>query len=343
MPRAGVSFEEVELHAETLLAKGDNPTIEKIRRALGDRGSNSTISKYINEWRSRRGLSGSAAKHLHNSQLGSQESAERIWQNLQDETQLAIAKVKDDARIAIEEAYNQKYQIEKACDSAHLEIQTLHVDLNEQKNKNFNLEAELNNIKKEFEVNFLRLEETENHLQDVKLDKEKQISEILAGKELTIQHLKEQIEALLHSHKKEIHGFTLSLEEKRQMSIMKEATFKEEYSRLEKELKNSEAREQQSQLNIAELKQKAKSDDSQLKLLREDYLKISEELIIKEKLLSSLHTETAESKRLAEDRKREREELQILLRNERQLIGRLEERLSHVKTELELAQQFTGS
>jgi len=46
-----VTFEEIVNAAELITAKGDNPTIEKIRISIGSRGSNSTISKHLNNWR----------------------------------------------------------------------------------------------------------------------------------------------------------------------------------------------------------------------------------------------------------------------------------------------------
>ena len=49
--RQNVTYEEIVTAAEAIIANGANPTIEKIRISLGSRGSNSTISKYLNDWR----------------------------------------------------------------------------------------------------------------------------------------------------------------------------------------------------------------------------------------------------------------------------------------------------
>ncbi len=38
MGRIGITYEAVELQADTFVARGESPTLEKIRQVLGDRG-----------------------------------------------------------------------------------------------------------------------------------------------------------------------------------------------------------------------------------------------------------------------------------------------------------------
>jgi predicted nucleic acid-binding Zn-ribbon protein len=52
--RTGITYEEVVVVAEDLLRNKINPTIDKIRTGLGNTGSNLTISRHLNEWRSTR-------------------------------------------------------------------------------------------------------------------------------------------------------------------------------------------------------------------------------------------------------------------------------------------------
>lgn len=49
--RQNVTFEEIVNAAESIKAKGHNPTIERIRITIGSRGSNSTIARHLNNWR----------------------------------------------------------------------------------------------------------------------------------------------------------------------------------------------------------------------------------------------------------------------------------------------------
>jgi chromosome segregation ATPase len=49
MARSGIRYEEVQAAAETLLGRGLNPTIQRVRELLGT-GSNTTISEHLKHW-----------------------------------------------------------------------------------------------------------------------------------------------------------------------------------------------------------------------------------------------------------------------------------------------------
>ncbi len=49
MARSGIRYEEVQAAAETLLGRGLNPTIQRVREVLGT-GSNTTISEHLKSW-----------------------------------------------------------------------------------------------------------------------------------------------------------------------------------------------------------------------------------------------------------------------------------------------------
>ena len=49
MARTGISFEDVRNAAESLLGRGLNPTIQRVRELLGT-GSNTTISEHLKIW-----------------------------------------------------------------------------------------------------------------------------------------------------------------------------------------------------------------------------------------------------------------------------------------------------
>ena len=49
MARSGIRYEEVQAAAETLLGRGLNPTIQRVRELLGT-GSNTTISEHLKSW-----------------------------------------------------------------------------------------------------------------------------------------------------------------------------------------------------------------------------------------------------------------------------------------------------
>lgn len=98
-----ISYEQVELIAEQLLQKQDTPTIEKIRFKLGT-GSNTTISKHLREWRSKR----LSARHEILPELKTppdpvNQAVSKVWEQLQEENNAKIN--------SIEQAYEEKSQV----------------------------------------------------------------------------------------------------------------------------------------------------------------------------------------------------------------------------------------
>lgn len=53
MARTGITYDEVARAATALLARGDNPTIQRVREMLGS-GSNTTLSNHLRHWHSQR-------------------------------------------------------------------------------------------------------------------------------------------------------------------------------------------------------------------------------------------------------------------------------------------------
>lgn len=51
MARPGLSYEEVATAAEKIVNEGFKPTIQRIRVALGNRGSTTTISRHLKNWK----------------------------------------------------------------------------------------------------------------------------------------------------------------------------------------------------------------------------------------------------------------------------------------------------
>jgi DNA repair exonuclease SbcCD ATPase subunit len=104
MTRRGVSYEDVAQAAEELRSQGELPTIERIRHLLGGTGSNTTISKYLNEWRH----FAMTTKVVSQSDPV-QTAVQRVWQQLREETDAEIKKTKEESNKIIEEAQTKEH------------------------------------------------------------------------------------------------------------------------------------------------------------------------------------------------------------------------------------------
>lgn len=97
MSRLGITYEQVELAAEKILLDGFNPTIEKVRQVLGGTGSNSTIAKYLNDWKSLR-LKASCGNDLSMTQHAPDPvnaAVNRVWQQIREETSKEVSTLRE--------------------------------------------------------------------------------------------------------------------------------------------------------------------------------------------------------------------------------------------------------
>lgn len=327
MARIGITYEEVKSHAETLIAKGENPTLEKIRRALGDRGSNSTISKYLNQWR------GTRAQFANKPQVALipdpvNEAVGRVWYQLREETQTEINQIKEEARASIEVATQQKEQALFERNQAFQELEELKTTMSELKNKNANLESSLNQAQKALEITEGRLKEIEIKHAEFKSEKEKQVSELMASREASISQLKEQMHYLNQEHKKEIETYKTLMEEQRHAETIKKEALKAENLTLEKKLRKIEGTELQSQTLIGELSLQLKSRDFQLEETKNESKKYAAKLQIAQRHAAALEAEINGLNTLAMTRQEKYDAYRKELILARETIVKLEERLS---------------
>jgi DNA repair exonuclease SbcCD ATPase subunit len=107
MSRLGICFEDVEKTAESILTQGENPTIEKIRRILGT-GSNSTIAKFLHEWRSHRLIA--STHHLVASPPPDPVNlaVNQVWEKIRNESAAEIKAYQEKADIEIKRMENER-------------------------------------------------------------------------------------------------------------------------------------------------------------------------------------------------------------------------------------------
>lgn len=186
MSRLGITFEEVAEAADNIQAQGQIPTIDKIRHYLGGTGSNTTISKYLSQWRNNQLPSGIALRDPHQHTPDIVKSAvDKVWQEIKDQADAEIAAAKTLAEEQIEvankhaasaiQALNElKEQHQQLSDSFnHLmaEKELLALDIKALRAEHQQLEAEHQHLHNQFKETE-RL--TGHHLHDLKQAQEKE-------------------------------------------------------------------------------------------------------------------------------------------------------------------------
>ena len=137
MARLGISYVEVAEAANTIVQQHQNPTIEKVRIALGNTGSLATISKYLNQWR---------AQHFENQAnalatpvIPANEVNHVIanaWEQLNTQAQQQVEKIKQESdekvAVALQEkaaAEQQRDETLNSLEKANKKVNHLETDL----------------------------------------------------------------------------------------------------------------------------------------------------------------------------------------------------------------------
>ncbi len=114
MSRTGITFNDVAAAANAIQDQGDTPTIDKVRAELGGTGSNSTISKYLNQWRD--GITVMSAATTPPPDVV-QVAVERVWTEMREKTTADIEAVKAEANAVVVAADERVRVTEAAMES----------------------------------------------------------------------------------------------------------------------------------------------------------------------------------------------------------------------------------
>jgi chromosome segregation ATPase len=102
MARSGVQYEDVQRAIDDLLARGEAPSVQKVREVLGT-GSFTTISDHLREWRARREANQDVPPP-RGMPAALQELAEGLWKKAQESANEALAHYREEADRRIAEA-----------------------------------------------------------------------------------------------------------------------------------------------------------------------------------------------------------------------------------------------
>ena len=188
MARSGVTYLDVAKTAIKLVEQKIYPTIEEVRKSLGT-GSNSTINKYLREWRSKHGNQAELEQGLPEPLLiavrgiydGIHEAASNKVSLIENESRSAMNELK--ARLAEAETQHTKF------------IQTntsLENSIQEQKEENLALKRQLS--KMELELN--KKIESDNILQELLVDKKIEVANLhqqLKNTQNNLDHYRETV------------------------------------------------------------------------------------------------------------------------------------------------------
>lgn len=236
MTRLGISFEDVTEAAENILAQGENPTIEKIRRELGT-GSNSTIAKYLNEWRANRLIATTDTLPAPNLPPDSVHAAvNQVWEKLRDESETKIKTIQEQVkneveivRIECNQAIAEREQLQQEFDNSQKRLnqisadkEILILDIKALQQEHLLLQEKYKNLESEFS---LFKQESNNQIT---------LLQSIYEKETTTKN--SIIESIHESHKTSINKLAATHENQRQQHLVEIDSIKVEKQQLNKSI-----------------------------------------------------------------------------------------------------------
>ncbi|WP_444677707.1 DNA-binding protein [Halomonas sp. E19] len=116
MARSGVQYEDVQRAIEALQAKGEAPSVQKIREVLGT-GSFTTISDHLREWRNRRETNRESPTPLALPE-SVQRLVEGLWGKAQEEAGEALGRYREEADRQVADAKEAMLSAQRLVEDA---------------------------------------------------------------------------------------------------------------------------------------------------------------------------------------------------------------------------------
>jgi hypothetical protein len=252
MSRIGITYEEVATAAETILATRKNPTIERIRTELGGTGSNTTISKYLQDWRSKQLLSTQGSLPATTPPDTVHAAVNHVWEQIHEESAIEIKKVQDQARIDIQLAQHEREQ----ALSDRKQIIKEYAELEQQFNQVISSKELLLLDFKTLQQNEALLKEKyqalEKHHQAMKEQMEKRILDLQQSKQEQFHQHQHEIVTLVAQHKQSIDQLTAIHDDARDQQKTTLVTLKMEIEKKERFSIQQEENLQQLKITLAE-------------------------------------------------------------------------------------------
>ncbi|MHB1949676.1 MAG: DNA-binding protein [Gammaproteobacteria bacterium] len=125
MSRVGITYEEVAQAAYEIEKKGETATIDKVRAHIGDTGSFTTISKYLNMWRQKIIPVSKSNENMASTPDIVKAAVDRVWQDMREETNKEIEVIKTEAQKLVEDAEHRARIAEEALNKVNCELNEL--------------------------------------------------------------------------------------------------------------------------------------------------------------------------------------------------------------------------
>lgn len=278
MSRTGVTYEQVELAAEKILANGENPTIEKVRRLLGGTGSNSTLSKHLQEWRSERLIASTSTLPAPNLPPDPVNAAvDRVWKEMAKESDAKIQTMRSFYETEALRIKQQLASIQEAQDNLLKEQDALQQAYHQQSAEKELLSLDLKALQQQYQILHEQHTLLEQHYQILKQESTKHLAELQISHQQTIEQYQAKNQLLENQAAQQITDLKHHYETLRQQTMV-------EIDSLKLEKKSQEKNHAQLIEKLQTLKVQLTGSEANVKALKEHIEQIEKTKAVEEKL-----------------------------------------------------------
>ena len=318
MTRGGITKEDVLKARDSLLHKGENPSIDAIRAELGNTGSKTTIHRYLKE------LEKSESTRLDDEALLSNTLKEMIV--------TLASRLHQEANAVIEDAktHHQKQQIEWKKQS---EIQI--TALSDAKKRITSLEDHLAETEQKLSNTIEHLHETTVEVQRLA----QQVSDydiLIADKNNQIQSLEEKHQLSHETHEHYAQSVQEQHDRDQQRNAQQIQDLKEEQRQLKQTVSTKLKEIAQLNKENAKLGEKAYQNEAQISILSDESEKLGEELKTTAGKVNSLTVHLSEKELSIDKKTRKINSLENKIAESEKTIKGLDIQLAEIKTELRI-------
>ena len=271
--RSEFEVEDVFAVAEKLKAVGESVTIEKVRRALGNTGSNSRISDLLNQWKQNQKESRAGQLSLGSKRLPDiiTQAAEKVFELIQQESAREIATVKEEAEIKLHEMSRENSELQT-------KVQQLQEMLQRTELKNNHLDSDLTlanqalaDERRKNAIANERVESLQKLVTELKQEMQERVDTLNASHQTMVNYLKNQLIALQEAYQKEKDRLLEHNEQQRHGYIVEINQIKVAKEKAEKAFIKIELELKQEKNNIQIAIEKSKAYEIDLITLKGEY------------------------------------------------------------------------
>lgn len=257
MPRPGVSYLDIAEVATKLMQQNIRPTIEEIRKVLGT-GSNSTINRYLREWREKQGYQLEAQQGLPDTLL---IAVKGIYEAIQEEAADKIRLVELEKTETVRYLTDQITQLKADNNQLSQHQASLEAHLHESQHRELMLQAQLQESTQIFDKKSAEMVLLNTRLED-KMAEIDRLTQQLNHAQHNLEHyrdtLRQQREIEAQHHETQMKGVeqqlrqqqVLTMETQAQLTqqLQQQETLKIQHQNCEEQLKETTEKYHQQEL-----------------------------------------------------------------------------------------------